>query len=157
MMASLVAIMASTAAVDISRGFVEGIAEARMATEFRVLSQSLRRDFAGSLPESRSGHPKRWRLVGKQLVSDTELQLCFDSQLDGTANWSGSDRIITYLLDTDTKRFIRNDSVSGNDFVMAENVSDMEILIDSGVISLWFEFSVGDWQREFRFATSDLP
>ena len=157
MMAAMVSVMASSVAVDISRNFVEGIAEARLATEFRVLSQAMRRDFAGSLAELRQGPAKRWRLVGRQLVSPTELRLCFDAQLDGSVNWAGSDRIITYFFDQDTQQLIRNDSGPATDFVMAENVSDADITIDSGEISLWIEFSAGAIQREFRFATTDLP
>ena len=89
LMSSLVVIMASTVAVDIGRGFVSGIAEARMATEFRILSGTLQRDFAGSLPEARTGPGphgpvKQWRLVGRQLVSDGELRLCFDADEDAS-------------------------------------------------------------------------
>lgn len=153
-MSAIVAIMASTVAMDISRGFIEGIAEARIATEFRILTGTLQRDFAGSLPEARTGPVKQWRLVGRQLVSDTELRLCFDADEDGSVDWV-DDRIITYSLDGE--QLIRTDSVSGTDFVVAENLSVLQFSIDSGVIITDFQISLGGIDEPFTLTTADLP
>jgi hypothetical protein len=153
-MSSMVVIMASTVAMDISRGFVEGIAEARIATEFRILTTTLQRDFAGSLPEVRSGPVKQWRLVGRQLVSDAELRLCYDADEDGSVDWL-SDRIITYLLDGE--QLIRSDSVSGTDFVVADNLSFLQFSIDAGMIITDFQISLGGLDEPFTFITADLP
>lgn len=154
MLSSLVVILASTVAVDIGRGFTEGIAEARIATEFRILTGTLQRDFAGSLPEARTGPVKQWRLVGRQLVSDTELRLCFDADEDGSVDWV-DDRIITYLLDDG--QLIRSDSVSGTEFVVAENLSFLEFSIDAGMIMTDFQISLGNFDEPFTYVTADLP
>ncbi|WP_160148219.1 PulJ/GspJ family protein [Rubripirellula obstinata] len=154
MMSSMVVVLASTVAVDIGRGFVEGIAEARIATEFRILTGTLQRDFAGSLPEARSGPVKQWRLVGRQLVSDTELRLCFDADEDGSVDWV-DDRIITYLLDDG--QLIRSDSISGTEFVVAENLSFLSFSIDAGLITTDFQFSLGGLEEPFTYVTADLP
>ena len=154
MMSSLVVVLASAVAVDISRGFTEGIAQSRIATEFRIMTGTLQRDFAGSLPEARTGAVKQWRWVGLQVVSDTELRLCFDADQDGSVDWL-DDRVITYLLDDG--QLVRNDSFSGTDFVVAENISFLRFSIDSGTIITDFEISLGGFNEAFTYVTADLP
>ena len=154
MMSSMLVILASTVAVDIGRGFTEGIAQSRIATEFRILSGTLRRDFAGSLPEDRTGPVKQWRLVGRQLVSDTELRLCFDADQDGSVDWI-DDRIITYLLDNG--QLIRSDSFSKTEFVVAENISFLQFSIAKGLILTDFQISLGGFDEAFTYVTADLP
>ena len=78
---------------------------------------------------------KQWRLVGRQLVSDGELRLCFDADEDASVDWA-DDRIITYLHDGE--QLIRSDSITGTEFVVANNVSFLEFSIDAGLIIVFF-------------------
>ena len=153
-MASFVVAFAAAVSMDIGKGFIAGIADARIVTEFRLLGETLRRDFSGSLPEIRTGGPKQWRLVGRQLVSDQELRLCFDSDDDGSVNWVGSDRIITYWIDGE--QLIRSDSVSGADFIACHNISELEFSLGSGHLHIDIEITFGERVEHFHFDTADV-
>ncbi len=155
LMAAGVAVMASGVAFDVSRHLAGNIAETQVAAEARLAIESFRRDFGGSLPETRSGERSQWRLVGRMVPSVDELRLCFDANHDASADWIAPDRVITYSLQGD--RLIRGDAISGNLYTVARHVNDIQFVVGGGEINIAIDFDFAGFSETYTFVTADLP
>ncbi|MEM9588092.1 MAG: hypothetical protein AAGA03_12495 [Planctomycetota bacterium] len=155
LLAGLVAIMASTVAMNASRSYVGNIAQSQMAIEARLVAETLRRDLGGHLPETPVGHRDQWRWVGHMVPASDELRLCFDSDDDASADWGSPDRVITYLQNGN--RLVRLDSGTGGEFVVARLIDEVDFSINGGELSVALEFQLGNETMDYEFVTGELP
>jgi len=154
MMSTLVVTMAAGVAYDISRHMADNIVETQVALEARLAIESFRRDFGGSVPDHIDQETFQWRLVGTMIPTATELRLCFDNDLDASADWVDPDRVITYTLVED--RLQRHDAETGTTITVAHNVNDIQYAINGNDLEIDIEFQIGDFTQTYTFVTSDL-
>lgn len=99
------------------------VAESRLSNDSRLLLETLRQDFAGTLQEAPTGLVGEGRLVGR-LVVGSELRLCYDvSPLNGVADWMTPDHVVIYSL---TNSQLTRTLDSGEPFVVADHVTRFE-------------------------------
>lgn len=154
LMVAGVTMMAASVSVDITRGISENVRRTRIATQARLSLESFRRDFGGNDPDQKIGDRCHWRLVGRQIPSDSELRLCFDSDANGSADWISPDRVITYSVDDG--QLIRSDLEVNQTIVIAELVDAIEFSIVGNEIQIELDFELGNLQRSYIFNTRDL-
>jgi len=162
MMVAVVTMMAASIAVDMTRNTTESIRRTRVATQARLAIESFRRDFGGNDPDQRSGDRSQWRLIGRQIPNAGELRLCYDSDVDGTADWIAPDRVITYTLDEG--QLIRSDQISGNEIIVADLIDEINFSVTGGSffpttgseIRIEIEFALGDVEKSYIFNTPDF-
>ena len=127
----------------------------QVAAEARLAIESFRRDFGGSLPETRAGERSQWRLVGRLIPSVDELRLCFDSDQDASADWISPDRVITYSLQGD--RLIRSDAETGNVYTVARYVDDVQFVVAGSELTISIDFDLAGFTETYSFVTADVP
>lgn len=154
MMATLVVTMAAGVAYDISRHMADNIAETQVATEARLAIESFRRDFGGFVPDQLHDEVFHWRLVGIMIPNSSELRLCFDNEIDASADWADPDRVVTYTFVDD--RLLRSDAVTGVTIVVAHNVSSVQYSVNGNDINIAIDFQVGGFTETYTFITSNL-
>jgi type II secretory pathway component PulJ len=154
MMAAMVVTMAAGVTYDVSRVMAGNIAQTQIAIEARLAVESFRRDFGGSSQDIFHDETYEWRLVGRLIPTTDELRLCFDRDLDASADWAEPDRVITYSVDGD--QLLRSDGVSGTTITIAHNISDVQFAINGNDINIVIEFQVGGLTETYTFITSDL-
>ena len=154
MMASMIAVMATGVAVDVTRHMADNIAETQIASEARMAIESLRRDFSGSSLDETSGDPDTWRLVGRMIPSVNELRLCFDSDRDASADWIAPDRVVIYTQIGN--RLVRSDLISGSSYTVARHVDDVQFIAASGEITVLIDFAFGNATETYTMVTSDI-
>ena len=154
MLAAGLVVMAAGVAVDVTRYVAANISETQVACEARMAIESFRRDFGGNSADVTTGDIHQWRLVGRMIPNTSELRLCYDSDLDATADWIAPDRVITYTLSGD--RLIRSDLTSGSTYTVARHVDAVNFSAGSDVITIVIDFEFGDYSETYTFETSDV-
>jgi hypothetical protein len=103
------------------------IAQARVVSEAHLALQTLRRDLRGSLPGTELGPRDAGLLVGRLIVGDEELRLCYDGPVpNGQAEWAAPDRVIRYEVQGD--QLVRIDQTTGSLFVVADHVEQFRVV-----------------------------
>jgi hypothetical protein len=154
MLATMISIMATSVAVDVTRHMAANIAETQIASEARMAIESLRRDFSGSSLDDMTGDPDTWRLVGRMIPSVGELRLCFDANRDASADWIAPDRVIIYTQIGD--RLVRSDQISGSSFTVARHVDDVRFVAAAGQITVLIDFTFAGTTETYTMVTSDV-
>lgn len=150
-MAATITMMAAGVTVDISRHMADNIARTRIATEARLAIESFRRDFGGNDPDQSSGDRNRWRLVGTMVPSADELRLCFDDDVDGSADWVSPDRVIIYF--ESDGQLIRSDIENDRTNVVATLLQSINFEIIGDELRITIEMELGDALETFVFNT----
>lgn len=153
-MAATVVLMASGVAVDVSRHMAANIAETQVAAEARLAIESLRRDLSGACPDATLGDRSEWRLVGRMIPNVNELRLCFDANQDASADWVAPDRVVIFTLVG--SNLVRSDQLTGNEYVVARHVDQVEFTAAAGQIDITIDFTFGGFSETYVFATSDI-
>jgi type II secretory pathway pseudopilin PulG len=154
MMGTMVVTMAAGVAFDVSRHMADNIVKTQVALEARLTIESFRRDFGGYTPDLFHEEIYEWRLVGIMIPTSNELRLCYDHDLDASADWVDPDWVVTYTFVDD--RILRSDAVTGVTVTVAHNVSDIQFSIDGNDINIEIEFQVGGFTETYTFVTSNL-
>lgn len=154
MMGTFVVTMAAGITWDISRHLADNIAETRVALEARLAIESFRRDFGGYVPDYFHDEIYEWRLVGVMIPSNDELRLCFDHELDASADWADPDRVVTYTLVAG--RLLRTDAETGVTVTVANNVTGIQYAVDGNEIDISIDFQIGGFSETYTFVTSNL-
>lgn len=150
-MAAGIAVMAASVTVDLTRNMADNVAETRIASESRLAIESLRRDFGGNDPDQPDGDRSQWRLVGVQVPTSDELHLCFDADVNQTADWASPDRVIVY--DVQDNQLIRSDAENSRAIVISHLVESFECEIVGTEIRMTVTFQLGNIQESYVFNT----
>lgn len=153
-MAATITMMAASVTMDLTRNMADNIARTRVATEARLAIESFRRDFGGNDPDAGSGDRHRWRLVGSMVPTADELRLCFDDDVDGSADWVSPDRVIIYF--ESDGRLIRSDVEADRTNVVAELVQSANFEVIGNEIRITLEIELGDVAETYVFNTPNI-
>ncbi len=151
LMAAGIAVMAASVTVDLTRNMADNVASTRIASESRLAIESLRRDFGGNDPDRPDGDRSQWRLVGVQVPSADELHLCFDADVNRTADWASPDRVVVY--DVQDNQLIRSDAENSRATVISHLVESFECEIIGTEIRMTVTFELGRVEESFVFNT----
>jgi hypothetical protein len=139
-----VAMLLSATWSGLGRPIADNITRGRLTQEANLAAASLARDLEGSLsnPEGRLGTKQQARFVGRMQPNHSQLWLCFDGgdTPNGVADWGPPDTVIVY--EVDSNKLIRWDQKLNTNFVVAQNVDNMQVqdLGDSVQIMLTFKY-----------------
>ena len=134
----------------VGRSVVNAIARCRVTQEANLATESLSRDFSGSLAEQATGRRQLGSMVGCMAVSGRELWLCYDGEpLDGKPHWEAhDDTVIVYAVQDN--RLVRSNS-QGTAFVVAGNVEQMQLTRLDGVVTIDLTFKYRNIVQTYTF------
>jgi hypothetical protein len=148
------AVLLSSAWSGMGRPLVEAVARSRVAHEASLATASLARDWGGNALVA-TGEQAEGRLVGRTIVSGSELWLCFDggTNPNGLADWTAPDTVIVY--DVQANQLIRTNQNSGTAFTVATDVQSLALtdLGDGIQIDLTLDFR--DINRTYTMIAKD--
>jgi type II secretory pathway component PulJ len=125
---TMLSLIAASMSVNLSRVMADSIRDTKLVAELRLAEETIRRDFAGSLPNAPQGTLRANKLVGI-LVNNNQLRLCFDGgAFNGSADWTSPDRVIVYAVAEG--RLMRQDLSDGSAFTIARNVANFSLVAD---------------------------
>ena len=147
-------LMVSGMSADLWRSMASNAREIKVSGEATFALETLRRDFGGQLPGDLTGEKGLGSLVGRLVVGDGQLVLCFEgSPVNGTADWAVPDVVITYDVQDD--RLVRTNGTTGTAFTVAENVKQF-IVIDQGTgVSIELTLESRDVNRTYTLVAQD--
>ena len=152
---SLLVVLVSGAWSGLGRPSADALVRCRVAQEANLALESLARDLGGSLPEQAVGQKQSGRLVGRLVVDDSQLWLCFDGEpADGLPDWGLPDTVITYEV-SDDNRLVRSNEQTQTAVALASNVQRWELdeQIDGLVILLTCSYR--DLTRTYTVVAKD--
>ncbi|HLA83990.1 MAG TPA: hypothetical protein VJL29_04275 [Thermoguttaceae bacterium] len=124
MMTTFLAMLFASAWAGFGQPSADTLVRCQIAQEAQLAVTSLAADLGGSLPNAPTGVRENGRLVGRLSVG-SQLKLCFDGgDLNGTADWTDPDVVITYYVNDDNQ-LVRWNETADTDFVVASNVESM--------------------------------
>ncbi|WP_372897093.1 hypothetical protein [Stieleria sp.] len=153
-MAAMIAMVAAGVTMDMTRNMADNIARTRIAGEARLAIEAFRRDFGGNDPDSPTGDRNRWRLVDSMIPTADELRLCFDSDLDGSADWISPDRVILYF--ESDGQLIRSDLENGRTNVVAQLVDSVNFEVIGNELRITLAFQLGAITETYVFNTPNI-
>ncbi|PAY15409.1 hypothetical protein CKO51_32010 [Rhodopirellula sp. SM50] len=153
-MAAMIAMVAAGVTMDMTRNMADNIARTRIAGEARLAIETFRRDFGGNDPDSPTGDRNRWRLVDSMIPTADELRLCFDSDLDGSADWISPDRVILYF--ESDGQLIRSDLENGRTNVVAQLVDSVNFEVIGNELRITLAFRLGAITETYVFNTPNI-
>jgi type II secretory pathway pseudopilin PulG len=123
---SLLGLLISGAWQGLGRSSTDAVVRCRVAQQANLAVESLARDLGGSLAGQVTGEKQLGRLVGRLVVSGSQLWLCFDGgPPDGVANWAPPDTVIIY--EVQGNQLIRSQQGTGVAVAVANNLSQMQL------------------------------
>ena len=122
---SLLAVLISSAWAGLGRSTADATARCRIAQAANLAAESLAHDFCGSLPGQITGKPRHGRVVGR-LVAGSQVQLCFDGDADGQADWAPPDTVITY--EVQSSRLVRKNLNPAAEWVIRGEESYLSVI-----------------------------
>ena len=134
----------------VGRSVVNAIARCRVTQEANLATESLSRDFSGSLAEQATGRRQLGSMVGCQPFAGPELRLCYDGEpLDGAADWGTPDTVIAYTVENNC--LVRSNLQAGTEFVAAGNVEQMQLTQLDGVVTIDLTFKYRNIVQTYTF------
>lgn len=151
---SLLVLLLSEAWSGLGRASLDTLARCRLTQEASLAAAALAQDCAGSLPAT-TGPMEQGQWVGRMLVSNAELWLCFDggTDPDGTADWASPDTVIVYVVQSN--KLVRNDQASGTTFTVARNVDSMTLTELGDAVAVDLTMSYRDVTRTYSIVVKD--
>ena len=148
-MAATVATMAAGVSVNLTRNMADNLARTRITTEARLAIESFRRDLGGNDPDGQTGDRNRWRIVGVIIPTADEMRLCFDADVNGTADWVSPDRVIIYF--ESDGQLIRSDLENGRTNVVAQLVDNANFEFIGNELRITLDFQLGSATETYVF------
>ena len=153
-MTSLLAVFLSAAWSGFGQPSADALVRCRVMQEAQLAAASLAADFGGSLANQFQGTKQSGRMVGRMIIGDSRLWLCFDGgSLNGVADWGTPDTVITYGVQAN--QLIRSDLKAGTDFVVASNVEAMALQEQGDGVKIELTFSYRDITQTYTLITRD--
>jgi type II secretory pathway pseudopilin PulG len=151
---SLLALLISGAWRGFGRSSADAVVRCRVAQEANLALECLARDFGGSLAGQPAGDKRLGQVVGRLVVSGSQLWLCFDGQpVDGVADWGPPDTVITY--EVQGNQLIRSNQQTAVALAVADKVDQMQLTeqIDGVRIDLTLKYR--DLTRTYTIVAKD--
>jgi type II secretory pathway component PulJ len=151
-LASLLVLMVSEAWSGLGRPSTDALARCRIAQEANLAAASLAQDFGGSLPGQPTGRKQAGRLLGRLVVDDSQLWLCYEGQpSNDLADWGAPDTVVTY--EVQDRRLIRADKTAETAVVLADSVDRIRLEQRLERITIELTLSFRGFQRTYTFVT----
>ncbi len=151
---SLLVLLISGAWAGLVRPSADVIARCRVAQEANLAMECLARDLGGALADQPAGTARRGRLVGRLVVGNASLWLCFDGEpVDDVADWAAPDTVITY--DVQANQLVRSNLQTGETFAAAANVTQMQLTEQVDGVRIDLSFQYRDITRDHSFIAKD--
>ena len=150
----LLVLMISGAWAGPGRSSADAIVRCRVTQEANLAIESLTRDFGGCLVGQPQGEKQSGRFVGRLVVDDSQLWLCFDGPpLDAAADWGAPDTVIVYQVQQG--RLVRSNQQTATAFVVADNVERMQLTEQTDGITVELTFTYRDLTRTYTIVAKD--
>lgn len=154
MLMSLLVLLISGAWTGPGRSSADAIVRCRVLQEANLAIESLTRDFGGSLPEQIQGEKQSGRFVGRVVVDNSRLRLCFDGQpVNAKADWGAPDTVIVYQVQEG--RLVRSNQQTATAFVTADNVDQMQLTEQADGVTIELTFNYRDLTRTYTIVAKD--
>jgi type II secretory pathway component PulJ len=151
---SVLALFVASAWRGLGRPTFAAVTRARIAQEANLALESLNRDLSGYLPGEGTGEKPRGKLMGRLTVGGTQLLLCFDGEpINGTADWSAPDTVISYQLQGD--QLVRHNQRDGTNFTVAGNLDDLQVAQRIDGVDVELTFRHRDLTKTFTIISQD--
>jgi type II secretory pathway pseudopilin PulG len=150
---SLLVLMISGVWSGLGRSTTDATARCRVAQEANLAMESLVRDLGGSLPDQITGEKQQGRLVGRLIAGGPQLQLCFDGDDDGQADWGSPDTVIIY--EVLSNRLVRRDVQAASEFTVAGNVDQMQLTDQGDGVGIDLTFTYREITRTYTIVAKD--
>jgi len=151
---SFLVLLISGAWAGPGRSSADAITRCRVAQEANLAIEALTRDLGGCLGGQTAGQKQSGRLVGRRVVAGPILQLCFDREpLNGLADWAPPDTVIVYQVQQGL--LIRSNQQAATQFVVADNVDQMQLTEQADGITIELTFSYRGLTRTFTIVAKD--
>ncbi len=153
------ALLISGAWAGLGRTSADVIVRCRVAQEANLAVASLMRDLGGNLPGQTAGQRQLGRIVGRLVVDNSQLWLCFDGEPlngeppNGSAEWAAPDTVIVY--DVQANQLIRSDQQAGTTFAVAANVDQMQLTEQADGVTIDLTFQYRDITRTYTIVAKD--
>jgi hypothetical protein len=132
----------------------DNIAEGQLAADAGLTLETLRRDLGGHLPGTATGEKQRGRMVGRLILGDDRLMLCFDGPpVNGVADWTKRDDVVVY--EVASEKLVRTDNSGNEPFVVADGVERLRIADLGSGIRLELTLRRRDLSRTYTLVTQD--
>ncbi len=145
------AMLLMNAWTGLARPFFETIFQCRLALEADLALAALARDLGGSLSDTagRDGSKASYQFVGWTTPGGSQLWLCFDEATnpDGIADWGPPDTVISYEVVSNT--LVRSNQNAGTSFVVANDVSSLELQNQGGAVQITLTFQYRDVSNSY--------
>jgi prepilin-type N-terminal cleavage/methylation domain-containing protein len=153
LMSFLVVLLASAWA-GFGRPMAEVVARCRLAQEANLAAESLATDLAGSLADQAVGTRRAAREVGRMIVDESELRLCFDGQpVNGEADWAAPDTVVVY--EVQSGNLVRSDELAGTAIVVAGNVDQLQLAQEADGLHVELTFVYRGISRTFTIIAKE--
>ncbi len=147
-------LMVSGMSADLWRSMASNAQEVKVSGEATFALETLRRDFGGQLPGDLTGEKGLGSLVGRLVVGDDQLMLCFDgAPVNGTADWVAPDVVITY--DVQDGRLVRTDSTTFTTFTVADHVTQFKVIDQGTGVRIELTLESRNINRTYTLVTQD--
>jgi type II secretory pathway component PulJ len=150
LLVSLAMLLASSW-IGLARPLLEATFQCRLAQEADLALAALARDLGGSLSDTagRTGSKALSQFVGWTTPAGSQLWLCFDGgpNPNGIADWAPPDTVITYEVVSNS--LVRSNQTAGGSFVVASNVSGLELQNLGGSVQITLTFQYRDVSQTY--------
>ncbi|MHC4179931.1 MAG: hypothetical protein ACYSWU_20685 [Planctomycetota bacterium] len=138
----------------LGRSSVDAFVRCRVAQEANLAVESLVRDLGGSLAGQTTGEKQIGRAVGRSVVDNSALWLCFDGEpADGAADWGPPDTVIVY--EVQGGQLIRSNQQTGVALPVADKVSQMQLTEQIGGVRIDLTLQYRDLTRTYTIEARD--
>jgi hypothetical protein len=145
------AMLLSNAWIGLARPFLEATFQCRLAQEADLALAAFARDLGGSLSDTagRDGSKALSQFVGWTTPAGSQLWLCFDGgpSPNGIADWGPPDTVISYEVVSNT--LVRSNQTAGGSFVVANNVSNLELQNLGGSVQITLTLQYRDVSQTY--------
>jgi type II secretory pathway pseudopilin PulG len=148
------AVVLSSAWSGFGRPLVDAVARSRVAQEASLAIASLARDWGGNTIDATGGQGQG-RLVGRTIVSGSELWLCFDggASPDGLPDWAPPDTVIIY--DVQANKLVRSNQNAGTTFTVATDVQSLALTDLGNGVQIQLNLSFRAINRTYTMIAKD--
>ena len=151
---SFLMLLMSSSWTAFGRSLSDSITRCRIAQEANLCAESLRRELNGYLPEGTTGTKAEASVVGRLIVSGSQLQVCFDgTPANGVADWAAPDTVC--IFEAVGGQLTRTNQDTGEVFVIATGVTQIQFTDLSDGIQIALTLAYRNLTRTFTIVTRD--
>jgi type II secretory pathway component PulJ len=150
---ALLAIVASSSMIHLGRPMIDQSRRVELHEQAELARRFLSQDLGGQLARVITGPQNLGKEVGRQVLNESELRICFDGgSADGIPQWSQPDSVLRYYHVGDA--LIRFDEQTQQKITVAKYVSDFIVTSNSSDTTIVITFLNRKVDKSITFVAS---